>query len=95
MLANWRYKRHRPQPRSRYGNLIAYMQQRLERQPSDMRLRLSLVSHLKMAGRYEEAIYQTEHILRRDPTNRRAKALLLRLRLDQRLALIQLGLRKL
>jgi hypothetical protein len=48
-----------------------------------------------MAGRYEEAIHQTEHILQRDPTNRRAKALLLRLRLDQRVALIQRGFRKL
>jgi hypothetical protein len=48
-----------------------------------------------MAGRYEEAINQTEHILQHDPTNRRAKALLLRLRVDQRLALIQRGLRQL
>jgi Flp pilus assembly protein TadD len=96
MLASWRYKRRRPQqPRARYGNLIAYMQRRLEGQPSDMRLRLSLVSHLKMAGRYEEAIRQAEHILQRDPTNRRAKTLLLRLRVDQRLAFIQRGLRQL
>ena len=95
MLAKWRHKRHRPQVRARYGNLIAYMQRRLEGYPSDMRLRLSLVSHLKMAGRFEEAIHQTKHILQRDPTNRRAKSMLLRLRLDQRLALIQRGLRQL
>lgn len=92
MLARWRHKRHRPQPRARYGNLIAYMQRRLEEQPSDMRLRLSLVAHLKMAGRYEEAIHQTEDILQRDPDNRRAKTLLLRLKLDHRLVTLHRGL---
>ncbi|MFQ5790222.1 MAG: tetratricopeptide repeat protein [Acidobacteriota bacterium] len=80
--------KNRPRPRSLYGNLIAYMQHRLEEKPANLRLRLSLVSHLQEAGRYEEAIAQVQHILRANPEHRRAKGLLLRLKLEQRLARI-------
>jgi hypothetical protein len=37
-----------------------------------------------MAGRFEEAIDQTKHFLVHDPKNRRAKGMLIRLRLEQR-----------
>jgi hypothetical protein len=39
-----------------------------------------------MAGRYEEAILQVRHILLSNPNNRRAKGMLIRLRLEQRFA---------
>jgi thioredoxin-like negative regulator of GroEL len=60
------------------------MKLRLNQDPDDQRLRLSLVKHLKMAGRYEEAIDQTKHLLLRHPGNRRAKGMLIWLRLEQR-----------
>jgi thioredoxin-like negative regulator of GroEL len=90
MFTNWyRSKSHR-RPPSLYGNLIAYMQLRLNQQPDDQKLRLSLVKHLEMAGRYEEAIDQTRHLLQHHPDNLRAKGMLIRLRLEQRLT----GLRR-
>jgi Flp pilus assembly protein TadD len=62
------------------------MKDRLEEKPADQRLRLSLVKHLEMAGRYEEAILQVKRILLSNPDNRRAKGLLIRLTLEQRIA---------
>ena len=93
MLSRWRRGGRRARPRALYGNLIAYMQTRLREQPADMRLRLALVSHLRLAGRYPEAVHEAEEILRREPSNRRAKSLLLRLRVEQRLAVLQQTMR--
>ena len=84
MFTNWYRSRSFRQPQSLYGNLIAYMRNRLNEHPDDQRLRLSLVKHLEMAGRYEEAIDQTKHLLLHNPNNRRAKGMLIRLRLEQR-----------
>jgi Flp pilus assembly protein TadD len=64
------------------------MENRLEEQPFDLRLRLSLVSHLKMAGRLEEAIHQAQRALQLSPGDRRAKSLLLKLRLERRFSAI-------
>lgn len=89
MLNRWRRSSERTAPRTPYGNLIAYMRRRLEAQPADLRLHLSLVTHLRMAGRYEEAIEEANRIVRMHPDHRRAKGLLLRLKLEQRLAGIQ------
>jgi thioredoxin-like negative regulator of GroEL len=68
-----------------YGNLIAYMLRRLDENPNDLRLRLTLVSHLEMAGRYEEAVEHANRLLYLDPANRHVKGLLLRLRLERRI----------
>lgn len=78
-------------PRKLYGNLISQMEHRLDQRPGDLRLRLSLVSHLQKAGRFEEAIHQARDLLRRDPSDRRVKSLLLQLRLEQRLAALRQG----
>jgi Flp pilus assembly protein TadD len=64
------------------------MQKKLEAKPTDQRLRLSLVSHLEAAGRYEEAVLHARKAVRFNPESRRAKGMLLRLRLEQRLASI-------
>ena len=88
-LSRWRRHRHRAKPRNLYGNLISHMQTRLRERPSDWRLRLSLVTHLQKARRYEEAIRQVQDLLRLQPDLRRAKRLLLQLRLEQRLANIR------
>ncbi len=89
VFAKWNLSSRRQKPRSLYGNLIAYMENRLEEQPSDLRLRLSLVSHLEKAGRYEEAIHQIQRVLQFSPGDRRAKGTLLKLRLERRLSAIQ------
>jgi len=89
VFAKWNLSSRRQRPRALYGNLIAYMENRLEEQPSDLRLRLSLVSHLEMAGRYEEAIHQIRRVLQFSPGDRRAKSMLLKLRLERRLSAIQ------
>jgi hypothetical protein len=60
------------------------MQLRLNQQPDDQKLILSLVKHLEMAGRYEEAIAQTKRLLLHHPDNLRAKGMLIRLKLEQR-----------
>ena len=86
MFTKWIRSKHHRRPRSPYGNLIAYMKDRLEEKPADQRLRLSLVKHLEMAGRYEEAILQVKHILLSNPNNHRAKGMLVRLKLEQRFA---------
>jgi hypothetical protein len=65
------------------------MLRRLEEKPNDLRLRLSLVSHLKMAGRYEEAVQHANHLLYLDPENRHVKGLLLRLRWERRISALQ------
>ena len=78
-------------PRNLYGNLICQMQRRLDQRPTDARLRFSLVWHLQKAGRLDEAIHQTRDLLRLDPDDRRAKSLLLQLRLEQRLAALRQG----
>ena len=67
------------------------MEHRLHQRPGDLRLRFSLVSHLRQAGRFEEAIRQARDLLRLDPDDRRAKSVLLQLRLEQRLAAIRQG----
>jgi hypothetical protein len=89
----WRLGRDRSasKPRNLYGNLISQMQRRLDQRPSDLRLRLSLVSHLQKAGRFEEAIHQARDLLRLNPGERRAKSMLLQLRLEQRLAALRQG----
>jgi Flp pilus assembly protein TadD len=86
MFTRWYRNRNRRRPRSPYGNLIAYMKQRLNEQPADQRLRLSLVRHLEMAGRYEEAILQVKQLLVSNPHHHRAKGMLIRLKLEQRFA---------
>ena len=78
-------------PRSLYGNLISQMEHRLDQRPGDLRLRFSLVSHLQKAGRFEEAIRQARDLLRLSPHDRRAKSVLLQLRLEQRLAALRHG----
>ncbi len=88
MFAKWLQSNRRTKPRALYGNLIAHMENRPEEQPSDMRLRLSLVSHLKMAGRFEEAIHQVQRAIQMSPGDRRAKGLLLKLRLERRISAI-------
>ena len=80
-------------PRNLYGNLISQMEHRLHQRPGDLRLRFSLVSHLQKAGRIEEAIRQTRDLLRRSPGDRRAKSVLLQLRLEQRLAALRHGMK--
>ena len=77
--------------RKLYGNLISHMQHRLNQRPGDLRLRYSLVSHLRQAGRFDEAIRQARDLLRLDPRDRRAKSILLQLRLEQRLAALRDG----
>ena len=89
VFAKWNLSSRRQKPRSLYGNLIACMENRLEEQPSDLRLRFSLVSHLEMAGRYEEAIHQVRRVLQFNPGDRRAKSMLLKLRLERRFSTIQ------
>ncbi|MCI0409708.1 MAG: tetratricopeptide repeat protein [Acidobacteria bacterium] len=84
----WWRRREAARPRSLYGNLIAYMKGCLATQPANDSLRLALVSHLKEAGRYDEAIRELQFLLQRDPGHRKAKSLLLRLKLEQRLAAI-------
>ena len=88
MFAKWLQPHRRTEPRALYGNLIAYMENRLEEQPSDLRLRLSLVNHLKMAGRFEEAIHQVQRAIQMSPDDRRAKSLLLKLRFERRISAI-------
>lgn len=88
MLLWWRRRREKLKPKSLYGNLIAFMKDSLRAQPVNHPLRLSLVVHLQKAGRYEEAIEQLLVLLGQDPGHRKAKGLLLRLKLEQRLALI-------
>jgi thioredoxin-like negative regulator of GroEL len=80
-------------PRNLYGNLIHQMERRLDQRPGDLRLRLSLVSHLQKAGRVEEAIRQARDLLRLNPGDRRAKSMLLQLRLEQRLTALRQGLK--
>lgn len=89
MFARLRHTRKRFRPRALFGNLIADMQSRLEDEPADVRLRLSLVSHLRMAGRYEEAVQHVKRVLQVNPGNRQAKRLLLRLKLEQRVIALQ------
>jgi len=79
-------------PRNLYGNLIFHMQRRLDQRPGDLRLRYSLVSHLQKAGRLEEAIQHARDLSRMSPGDRRAKSILLQLRLEQRLAAVRQGL---
>jgi Tfp pilus assembly protein PilF len=86
-ILRW-WRREPSRPRSLYGNLIAYMKGCLATHPANDSLRLALVSHLKEARRYEEAIREVQIILQRDPGHRKAKSLLLRLKLEQRLAAI-------
>ncbi len=73
-------------PRSLYGNLIEFQRARLRERPNDTALRLALVRHLQMARRYDEAVEELRYLLDLEPGHRRAKALLLRLRVEQRLA---------
>ena len=88
MFTMWHRSNEKAQLRPIYGNLIAYMLRRLDEKPNDLRLRLSLVSHLKMAGRCEEAFQHANRLLRLDPENRHVKGLLLRLRLERRISSI-------
>ncbi len=81
----------RAKPRNLYGNLISQMEDRLHQRPGDLRLRFSLVSHLQKAGRFEEAIRQARDLLHLNPDDRRAKNVVLQLRLKQRLAAIRQG----
>jgi thioredoxin-like negative regulator of GroEL len=60
------------------------MQLRLNQQPDDQKLRLTLAKHLEMAGRYEEAIAHTKRLLLQHPDNLRAKGMLIRLKLERR-----------
>jgi len=90
----WRRGRDRSRaskPWNLYGNLISQMQLRLDQRPSDLRLRLSLISHLQKAGRFEEAIHQVRALLRLSPGDRRGKRMLLQLRLEQRLSALRQG----
>ena len=86
-----RRRRAKSKPKCLYGNLIASMRSTLESEPSNHALRLALVTHLEKAGRYDEAIEQVLILLGKLPGHRRAKGLLLRLKLEQRLALIHRG----
>ena len=90
----WARGRRRPKlrgPRNPYGNLISQMEHRLDQRPGDLRLRFSLVSHLRKAGRFDEAIGQARDLVRLNPDDRRAKSMLLQLRLEQRLVAIRQG----
>jgi hypothetical protein len=75
-----------PKPRSLFGNLIASMKARLEGEPENVALRWTLVTHLARAKRYEEAIEQVKLVLGREPHHVKAKGLLVRLRVERRLA---------
>ena len=86
MLFEWCRIRNRPRVHSLFGNLIANMQARLEEHPADMRLRLSLASHLEKAGRFEEAVGEVRRILHHNPDYPQAKSMLWRLKLERRLA---------
>jgi hypothetical protein len=91
LLPKWGRRVDRPKPRKLFGNLISHMLSRLEERPHDLKLRLSLVAHLQKAGRLEEAIDQARDLLRLRPDDRRAKSILLQLRLEQRLTAIRQG----
>lgn len=83
MRSTWRRIRERRRPAAPYGNLIASIRTRLAEQPSDLRLRQSLATHLGLAGRYQEAIEEAETLVRMDPDRLSAKRLLLELRLHR------------
>ena len=77
------WKRSSPSKRSRYGNLIESIRERLRKDPHDLRLRHSLATHLGRAGRYHEAIQEAERLLELEPEHVECKRLLLGLRLNR------------
>ena len=83
MHSSWRNILKRRQPRSPFGNLIAFMQRRLREEPANVRLRHSLASHLGRAGRYREAIEEAERLVAMSPSFPEAKRLLIGLRLHR------------
>jgi Flp pilus assembly protein TadD len=83
MQATWRRITSRKRPRARYGNLIAFIRERLMDEPGDVRLRQSLATHLSRAGRYGEAIEEAERLLEIAPGHAEAKRLLLEIKLHR------------
>lgn len=83
MHSSWRNILKRRQPRSPFGNLIAFMQRRLREEPANVRLRHSLASHLGRAGRYREAFEEAERLVATSPSLPEAKRLLIGLRLHR------------
>ncbi len=59
------------------------MQRRLLEEPANVRLRLSLASHLGRAGRYPEAIEEAERLVAMSPSLPEAKRLLVGLRIHR------------
>lgn len=83
MQATWKRITSRKRPQAPYGNLIAFIRERLVDEPDDVRLRQSLATHLSRAGRYGEAIEEAERLLQIAPRHAEAKRLLLELRLHR------------
>lgn len=80
MQATWRRITSRRRPKAPYGNLIAFIRERLRDEPNDLRLRHSLATHLSRAGRYAEAVEEAHHLLEIAPGHAEAKRLLLELK---------------
>ncbi|HXV63122.1 MAG TPA: hypothetical protein VEK15_20655 [Vicinamibacteria bacterium] len=79
MRALWRKPRGL-RPRAPYANLIAFMRDRLAKDPGDQRLRQSLATHLGMAGRYDEAVAEVEKLLESGSSDFETKRLLVGLK---------------
>lgn len=56
------------------------MRDRLAKDPADQRLRLSLATHLRMAGRYDEAVAEVEKLLQSGSSDFETKRLLVGLK---------------
>ena len=76
--------RHRTRlPRYPFRNLIARFQDRIAKSPNDPSLRHALAKCLGQAGRYREAIDETQRLLAIDPKYPAARRMLVGLKVHQ------------
>ena len=83
MQTPWRRSSSRKRPRVPYGNLIAFIRERLRDAPEDLRLRRSLATHLGRARRYDEAIEEAKRLIEMAPARLSARGLLIGLKLHR------------
>lgn len=83
MLAERVSAPRRVRPKAPYGNLIASLREKLNDEPGNLDLRLSLATHLGRAGRYGEAVEEAEKLVSCAPSGFGARRLLVSMKLHR------------